>query len=351
MNAITRRISAPRSAGGAIDVRLYDDLDAVARDSAGGLDRAAQASLYDRIDWLRLTQAHILPDAPIVAVAGAGENRCWLFVRPTGRRGAQAYVSWYTLAFRPVFVGDPAMHAPLLTAAARALRRRFDGLTLAPLPSDAADLTQRAFAAAGWRTMRSEATANWVAHTAGQDFAAYWAKRPSRLRNTVRRKVRAADLAIKILDRFDADAWRAYEAVYIASWKPAEGSPAFLRAFAEQEGAAGTLRLGIARRNGDPVACQFWTVERGVATIHKLAHLETERASSPGTVLSEAMFRHVIDRDRPMTIDFGTGDDPYKADWMDERRMLYRLTCHDRGSIGGLARTARAALARRLRRG
>ena len=73
-------------------------------------------------------------------------------------------------------------------------------------------------------------------------------------------------------------AWADYEAVYAASWKPEEGSPAFLRALAEQEGAAGTLRLGIARRGGRPVAAQLWTVESGVATIHKLAYVEDERA-------------------------------------------------------------------------
>jgi hypothetical protein len=344
--------AAPLPAGRAIDVRLLDDLDAAAADAAGALDRTAQASLYDRLEWLQLTQAHVLPGAPIViATARLGEDRCWLFLRPEQRRSAVAYASWYTLAFRPAFAGDPVMHSALLVAVAAALRRRFDAVTLAPMPAAMATLAAEAFAATGWRTNTIEATANWVAHTAGQDFAAFWARRPSRLRNTVRRKIRAADLAIEILDRFDDAAWHAYEVVYSASWKPAEGSPAFLRALAMAEGAAGTLRLGVARRNGEPVACQFWTVEGGTAIIHKLAHLESERASSPGTVLSEAMFRHVLDRDRPDLIDFGTGDDPYKADWMDERRMLHRLTCHDRSSIGGIARTARAALAQVLRRG
>src|SRR5690349_21185690 len=83
---------------------------------------------------------------------------------------------------------------------------------------------------------------------------------------------RAAALEISIHRAFDPGAWAAYEAVYRASWKPAEGSPAFLRALAEQEGAAGTVRLGIASKDGAPVAAQFWLVENGVATIHKLAH-------------------------------------------------------------------------------
>jgi hypothetical protein len=345
--------NARRSAKGeAIDVRLFDDLDTVAADAAGALDRSLQPSLYDRLDWLRLSRSHIPSLAkPIVARAALGEEHCWLFLTVPSPRQASAFASWYTLAFAPVFACAQPIRGALLAAMAGALRGRFDTITLAPMAAQSAALVVEAFSGSGWRATREDATANWVAHTAGQDFAAYWAKRPSRLRNTVKRKIRAADLAIEILDRFDAGAWDAYETVYRASWKPAEGSPAFLRALAEQEGAAGTLRLGVARKDGRPVACQFWTVEQGQATIHKLAHLETERATSPGTVLSEAMFRHVIAFDRPHIIDFGTGDDPYKADWMDERRMLARVTLYDRGSIGGIARAARAALGRRLRRG
>src|SRR3712207_9328437 len=65
---------------------------------------------------------------------------------------------------------------------------------------------------------------------------------PARHRNTAERKARAAGLEIAIHSRFDLAAWEDYEAVYAASWKPAEGSPDFLRALAEAEGEAGTLR-------------------------------------------------------------------------------------------------------------
>src|SRR3546814_12565678 len=72
---------------------------------------------------------------------------------------------------------------------------------------------------------------------------------------------------------------------------------------------AGHLRMGIARRDGLAVAAQLWTVENGVALIHKLAHREDAGAGSPGTLLSHASFRPVIDTDTVPRIDFGTGDD------------------------------------------
>jgi hypothetical protein len=64
------------------------------------------------------------------------------------------------------------------------------------------------------------------------------------------------------------------------------------------------------------------------------------------------MFRHALDVDRVSAIDYGTGDESYKADWMDERRMLWRLTAYDPRTLQGLVGIARARaskLARRLR--
>ncbi|MGQ0588956.1 MAG: GNAT family N-acetyltransferase, partial [Sphingosinicella sp.] len=135
--------------------------------------------------------------------------------------------------------------------------------------------------------------------------------------------------------------WADYEAVYRASWKPDEGSFAFLRALAEQEGEAGTLRLGIARQDGAPVAAQLWLVENGEATIHKLAYAESAKSLSPGTILGEAMFRRAIDTDRVRLIDYGTGDEPYKADWMADRRPLWQLSAYNPRTFKGLAGIAR----------
>lgn len=81
------------------------------------------------------------------------------------------------------------------------------------------------------------------------------------------------------------------------------------------------------------MAAQFWTVEGGTAYIHKLAHDERFRKSSPGTLLTAAMFEHVIDRDRVDLIDFGTGDDPYKRDWMDDVRSRWSVQAWRPGAV------------------
>jgi hypothetical protein len=322
------------------EVELFDSLDSVAADAGGALDRAP--SLFDRLAWFRLVAAHCPPPGRLLVARARDEGRAaWLFLAARGSRG-EALRCWYSLRFG--FVGD----AEGGEAIAKALRKRLSRIELAPIEDP--EPLAAAFRRTGWGVFLSPATGSWRIGTAGQDFEAYWATRPGKLRNTAKRKAKAAGLAIKIHRGFDADAWAAYEDVYAASWKPEEGSPAFLRALAEQEGEAGRLRLGVARKDGRPLAAQLWTIEDGTAWIHKLAYREDAKAMSPGTVLSMAMFRAALDEDRVARIDYGTGDDGYKRDWMGERADLWRLEAFNLRSARGLAGAARAGLSALVRR-
>ena len=326
-----------------VGVELFDDWEAVARDAAGALDR--RPSLFERLTWYRLLADHCPPPGRLLAArAGNGDHAAWLFLARDGRR-ARPYANWYSLRFG--LIGD-LRRGPDIAAALR--RLGLASVELAPVEDPAAPA--QAFRDAGWLVFAQPAAISWQAHTGGADFAAYWAKRPSRLRSSAERKAKSAGLDIELHRAFDPAAWADYEEVYRSSWKPAEGSPQFLRALAEVEGAAGRLRLGIARREGRPLAAQLWLVEGGTATIHKLAYREDAKALSPGTVLSMAMFRAAIDGDRVERIDYGLGDEGYKADWMDERRLLWRVAAFEPRSLAGLAGAARAAassLVRRLR--
>lgn len=330
-----------------VKVELFDDLDAVEQDAAGALDREAQPCLHSRLSWFRLLADHCPPPGALkVARAEQDGRKAWLFLA-NGGHGAQAYAAWYSLRFG--VIGDPAL-APALAETLR--RAGLAAISLAPAidPEPLAG----AFEQAGWSASAAPAAGNWIARTDGLDFDAYWAARPGRLRNSARRKAKAAGLDIAIHDRFDEAAWAAYETVYRESWKPQEGSFPFLCALARQEGAAGTLRLGVARKDGRPVAAQLWLVEDRIATIHKLAYAQHARPLSPGTILSMAMFRHAIDRDRVRLIDYGTGDDAYKRDWMDERRQLWRVAAFNPRTLRGLAGAARrsvSALVARLTSG
>ncbi len=335
---------------------LLSELDAVGVDPTHQLDRAAQAKLFDRRDWFSLVVEHMPGIAPIIARASSEGSLAWLFLTRDANH-VTGLSNWYTMAFRPVIAGDadPARQRLMLTAIARRLagaKPAIASVTLSPVPvqDGSADLIARAFAKGGWNITRHQSSTSWTAHVADMAFDDYWAARPGQLRSTYKRRLGKANFETDVLDHFDEAAWADYESIYAESWKPEEGSPPFLRALAQREGEAGCLRLGICRIDGVAVAAQFWTVENGRALIHKLAHRESAKEFSPGTILSHAMFRHVIDQDQVEVIDFGTGDDPYKADWMDAAAPLETVTAYNPRTLAGLAGSAKAGLSRLVRR-
>ncbi|UVO53290.1 GNAT family N-acetyltransferase [Sphingomonas sp. SUN039] len=330
--------------------RDFADAESAAR---GSLDREAGRSLFDRLDWFRRTWTHCTPgDRPLIVRARAEGSDAWLFLAETGN-AARGLASWYTLAFRLIVTGAPpeATARALIVAIARRLRSRLASIMLDHVPEAEAELLRSGFARAGWVARVTPQTANWSIDVTGKTFAEFWAERPGQLRSTAKRKAAKTPMELSILDRFDADAWDDYASIYADSWKPEEGSLDFVRAMAQDEGAAGALRLGIARIEGRAVAAQLWTVEHGVAIIHKLAHREDVAELSPGTILSQAMFEHVIDRDRVDLIDFGTGDDRYKADWMDTRVMRMRVELYNPRKPSGLIGAAKSGLRALVGRG
>lgn len=326
---------------------IFRDLADVANVAKGSLDREARASLFDRIDWFARTWTHCRPgDRPLIVRARAEGSDAWLFLAES-RGAAVGLASWYTLAFRPVIIGAPsaATARALIVATARRLRPRLSSITLDHVPEADAELLRTGFARAGWIARVTPQTANWSIDVRGQSFADYWAERPGQLRSTARRKAAKTPMELTIYDRFDEGAWAEYVSIYADSWKPEEGSLDFVRAMAKDEGAAGALRLGIARIEGRAVAAQLWTVDHDTAIIHKLAHRTDVADLSPGTILSQAMFAHVIDRDRVSLIDFGTGDDRYKADWMDTRVMRMRVEIYNPRRVAGFVKACKAGLA------
>lgn len=316
------------------------------------LSAARQSAPFDRLEWWQALAEHCGLE-PLLAVARDGDA---LAVLPlAGRSGhLTGLANWYTFRFRPIL-----SHAegPLATLA-RDLAGRACRITLSHVPDEdgSASMLEAAFRKAGWVVRREPCDTNRVLSLEGRDCDAYLAARPGKLRTTLKRK--SGKVATQVLTHFDAGAWAQYEAIYAESWKPEEGSPAFLRAFAEAEGAAGRLRLALAHDAADPqgpaIAAQMWTVEGATAFIHKLAHREAAKPLSPGSVLTAALMRHVIDLDRVDLVDFGTGDDPYKRDWMEAERPRYRLDMLRPGAPANwpvLAKIALRGLAARAKRG
>ncbi|HJT41462.1 MAG TPA: GNAT family N-acetyltransferase [Sphingobium sp.] len=307
--------------------REYSTVADARRALAGGLDRASTRSLFDRIDWFESLHGHCFARMPARILQVIEEaHEAWLFLLAPAPRHVSALANWYSFSWTPLFLGDPdaATRQRLVEVLAQQLLSTHAQVDLYPV-ADGAGLLLDAFRRAGWFAVRRPMGGRHLLDLNGRDFAAYWADRPSRLRNQVQRKARAGRFTIDIRHDLTDALWRDYVTVHASSWKQPEPGLSFLRALAEREAAAGALRLGFARLNGQPVATQFWTVENGVALIHKLSHDQAFDGASPGTLLSHAMFAHAIDTDRVGLIDYGTGDNGYKSEWMERRETLYRL--------------------------
>jgi hypothetical protein len=313
--------------------------------------------LFTRSSWFDRLRAACFADIPVTVIDGAaGSARCRLYFAQPASGRLSALANWYSFRWMPQF-DDPncADNGDALTSAFKAARRHGFRLTMAPVPEEGgvAEQIRAALRKAGW-TMASVlvSRSHWL-ETDGRNFADWWDARPGRLRSTVARKAKKGVVAFTIHTDFDDTRWDEYEAVYTASWKGAEGNPAYLRDWARASAREGALRLGIARIDGRPVAAQFWTVDSGTAHIHKLAQIsdETIESYSPGTLLSHALFAHAFDVDRVARIDFGTGDDGYKRDWMEQSADLVAITAVDLRQPRGwwsLARDGMTRVAGRL---
>ncbi len=306
----------------------HDNLLDVQASARGMLDRDVQPCLFNRLDWLDLLHRQALQNKqPFIWQSSESGKSVWLPLM-TGHTGQlMAYANWYNFTWEPIFTGnfDEVTKLSLLRDAALRLAKHARRITLNPVPieNDSTRLITTAFSQAGWFAHSEKCDDNHILRIKGRSFDEYWKDRPGQLRSTVKRKGNKGVVAIRIEREFTDSIWADYSQVYAKSWKTEEGNPEFLRQLAQQESEAGALRIGLAYVDAKPVAAQFWTVENGQALIHKLAHDEAFLASSPGTLLSAALFQYVMDIDRVELIDFGTGNDSYKSDWMEENRPRF----------------------------
>ena len=278
---------------------------------------------FARREWFSLLEGS--EASPLYAETDDASGAVVFPLRRVGRR-LESLVNWYAFTWQPLATAYASLDSLTITLA-RDLAAETTHVVFDRVPDEdgCARQLERAFQRAGWLVLREPCDTNRVLPVAERSYAEYLASRPGPLRTTLKRKAKKVD--VEITSSFDDVIWHSYEAIYAESWKPEEGDPTLLRAFAEAEGAAGRIRLAIARHEGEAVAAQFWTVENGTAYIHKLAHRESAKPLSPGTTLTAALLERVIDGDGVELVDFGTGDDGYKRDWMEEARPRYRLQC------------------------
>ena len=261
--------------------------------------------------------------------------------------GLTSLSNYYSSLYGPVQTVS-TLPAEFLAQVSRHIRQdkaRWAFVNLQPLAAESsfASETAASFSAAGYWTGHYACFGNWYLEVQGRSFAQYYGTLPSKLRHTVARGrarlTRAGGWSICIYPSAEHDlatGLQSYETVYASSWKQTEPFPGFIPSLCRMAAAHGWLRLGILVFDGQPVAAQLWIVKDGIASIYKLAYDARFSRFSPGSVLSAHMMEHSIDQDRVREVDYLTGDDAYKKDWMSHRRERIGMIAFNPATLRGL---------------
>ena len=205
-------------------------------------------------------------------------------------------------------------------------------LQLKPVAKDDSNMLslQQALESSGYDYYQHFFFYNWFHRTQRQSFDEYMAGRPAQLRNTIARKRRKLEREHECKIRlFKGDEVQQglmdYHAAYSASWKANEQNVALLDAVAINLSVPGWTRLAVLTIDGKAAAAQLWFVVQGKASIFRLAYDEEWKRYSPGSILTAYLMQYVMDIDKVEEIDFLTGNEAYKQDWMSVRRQRWRL--------------------------
>ena len=343
-------------------ISVFDRLDALPASGIALMRAAGQRQFHLSPDWWRCMQDHACPPGAQARYLLAESEGRALAVLPLWAgpgRHLSGLANPYSVIFAPLLATD--LRDGELAALGAGFARMLRGAGVVRLDALDADAPWLAGLVAGLRAgglvaLDFEHFGNWWEPAEGRSWAAYLADRPGRQRETVRRRLaragRDASIAVERITGGEGleDGISAYLSVYARSWKSpepfAEFNPAVMRAAA----ADGRLRLWVLRQDGKPVAAQYWVLAEDAAMVLKLAHDEAAVALSPGTVLTAHAIRDLLDEDHVAALDFGRGDDPYKADWCTRRRQRIGLLLCNPWSPAGAAAIARHRLGRLRRR-
>lgn len=277
-----------------------------------------------RVYGVEVSTATRIPVAALVTRLGRKEES---FSAPTRLEAlGNYYTSLHGVVVGPDADGRAAVEA--LVDALTADRRLWDVLDLQPL--DAKQIHDGILTSLlrrrGLVVQTYFCFGNWYLEVADRTFAEYFSGLSSGLRKNIpyyTRKLERSPLSrIEIVTKAEQldQALQDYEKVYNSSWKVPEPFPAFIPGLVRTAAKNGWLRFGFVYVEGEAAAAQIWIVHGGTASIYKVAYDARFSKLSVGTILTAKLMQHVIDVDRVTVVDYLTGDDDYKKEWMSHRR-------------------------------
>jgi CelD/BcsL family acetyltransferase involved in cellulose biosynthesis len=323
---------------------------------------ADSQSFFHSLPWYKNLAATALGDKEQARILGiereSGEpiaalplRQARLQPRAFQLRTLSSLSNYYTALYRPIL--DPAY--PLagalrqLAAAIRVETPAWDVINLKPLDRESPVFfgLVDAFRDSGFVVQTYFCHGNWYYPVNGRSYKEYLASLRSSVRNIASSKnkklERTGRARVEIVTGSDGldTAIAAYEKIYAASWKVQEPFPHFIPSLMRTCAEMGWLRLGIAYIDNQPAAAQLWIVNSGVASIYKIAYDQQYKDLSVGSYLTMRMMERTIDVDKVREVDYLSGDDRYKSDWMSHRREHWGILAMNPRTIPGTLAIAR----------
>ena len=339
-------VLAGGESSGALPVQVYSQLDELPAPYLRLLEETGREDFFLSLPWFRNFAATTLDEGSrlriyVIGPADTGQP-AGLFLARTSSRGGKLFAAtnFYSCLFAPHIAGSRGrMRAVLqaLTHFIAAERPRWDTFEIQPLDVDVESFSAlvEALRAAGFVVQTFFCFGNWHLALNDRSYAEYVKGLTSILRNTLSRKGKNLEKSgranIQIVGQtLTSDvglekAIQDYNKVYLASWKRPEPYAEFIPGLIRMCAGMGALRLGLLYVDGEPAAAQLWIVHNGCALIYKLAYDERFAGLSVGTILTARLMQHVIDVDKVVEVDYLSGDDAYKKDWMSHRRERWGI--------------------------
>lgn len=314
----------------------YTEWDQLPESTTALFAKGEKGSLFFSRPWFEnLTAVALDNDQSMVLVCVLDENKV-LALLPLIKCGGN---TWYSLKHRytslySLLLNDEDQQQVLSCLSQGLNELPINALLLDPVAENDCRLNdfQKSMETAGFQCDRTFRHYNWIYHVRGQSYEDYLAARPAKLRNTISRKKRKLEREHGYEIRlFTGDKvpekMSDYYAVYNASWKATEQYVDLLDGIVADFSTKGWSRLAVLYVKEQPVAAQLWFLLHGKANIFRLSYDETWKQYSPGSILTSFLMEYVIDTEQVEEIDFLTGNDAYKQDWMSDRRERFALTC------------------------
>lgn len=333
-----------------MSVSVYSSIDALSMEDADLLSYRTQRNLFSSIEWFRCLSQHasrtnLAPRIYVVTNDKDRAQRCYLFCYWEHKnRRILSMSNFYTMEFSPIFSSGNCDRASLLNELVKSISGdspacRCFNLKFLWEDERTTEIILQSLKTSRYLTNKFFQFENYYTDTAGLSFSDYYAARPSRVKNTIKRKRRKLEqlhnVSFRIFSEYNDRTVDDYIEVYSRSWKDAEEHPDFIRELCRTAGRLSLLRMGLLYIDKNAVAAQIWLLSGRKAIIYKLAYDEAVKEYSVGSILTKEMAQFVLQNDRVEEIDYGVGSESYKQEWMDKKRILVGIEAFNKRTFVG----------------